>query len=97
MHHTNSCHDLEQLARQLDQATNSSRSKANLARIGFCIGDEFGDRLGGKRGMHHLDKRPTGDARHRCNITDDVEAQLVIECRIDCVRRVSQQKRVAVG
>jgi hypothetical protein len=96
MHHIDSRHDLEQFARQLDHTADAGRSEIDFARVGLGVGDEFGDRLGGKRGMHYLDKRPTGDARDRYNIADDVEAELVIECRMNCFRVVDKQKRVAV-
>src|SRR5215204_4082871 len=46
--------------------------------------------------MDHQDVRPTGDAGDRRNIPDEIEIQLVIQRRVDCVRRTADEQRIAI-
>src|SRR5262249_60880502 len=53
VHHVDSRHGFEQLGGHVGHASNASRGKADLGRIGFGMRYEFGDRLGRKRWMNH--------------------------------------------
>src|SRR5215471_18895925 len=90
-------HDLEQFGGHVGHGANASRSKVDLARIGFRMGNKFGDCLGRKRWMHHQDMRATGDTRDRCDIAEKNEIEFVVECRVDYVRRTASEERVAIG
>src|SRR5882672_10927530 len=46
--------------------------------------------------MDHQDIRPAGDAGDRRDIADEIEIQLVVQCRVDCVRRSAEEERVTV-
>src|SRR5262245_62765425 len=46
--------------------------------------------------MDHKGIGPAADAGDRRNIADEIEIQLVIQCRVDCVRRSAEEERVAV-
>ena len=68
----------------------------DLAGIGLGIGDELGNRLGRKRWIHHHDVRRAHDACDRRDVADEIEIELVVERRVDRVRRTDQEKRIAV-
>src|SRR5262245_14629259 len=80
----------------MGDAADAGRAKVDLARISLSIGDEFGDRPGRKRGVYHQDIRPPRDARNRRNTADEVETKLVVQRRVDGVRRTAEQERVTV-
>ena len=75
----------------------AGRRHVDLARIGLGVGDELGNRLGRNRWIHHHDVGHADDARDRRDVADEIEIELVVERRIDRVRRADQEKRVAVG
>ena len=69
----------------------------DLARIGFRIGDEFGNRLCWKRCTDRHDVGESDDAGNRRDVADEIETEFFVECRIDCVYRTAQQERVTVS
>ena len=80
----------------MDRAADAGRRHIDLAGIGLGIGDELGTRLGRKRRIDHHDERRTGDACDRRDVADEIEIEIVVERRIDGVRRRGHKKRVAV-
>src|SRR5215475_4795650 len=74
----------------------AARRHVDLARIGLGIGDELGNGLGWNRWMDLHDERRTGDARDRCDVTDEIKSELVVEGGVTRVRSGRQEKRIAV-
>src|SRR5262245_65697945 len=74
----------------------AARSIANLARIGFRVGDEFRNRLGWNRWRHYHYQRLAANARDRRDIAEEIEIEFVVESRIDRVGWTDQKKRVAI-
>src|SRR5262245_46126037 len=97
MDHIDFRDDLEQFGGHVGHGANAGRSKVDLARIGFRMGNKFGDCLGRKRWVHHQDMRATGDTRDRCDIAEKNEIELVVECRVDYVGRTASEERVVCG
>src|SRR5262245_21454816 len=67
-----------------------------LPGFALALGDEFWNCFGRHRRMHHHDE---GVAADRCDwrdVADEIEIELVVERRIDGVRRGRQKQRVAV-
>ena len=58
----------------------------DLARIGFGIGDEFGNRLSWNRWIDHHHERGADDACNRCDVADEVEVELIVKDGGDRVR-----------
>ena len=75
---------------------NAGRRHVDLARIGLGIGDELGNRLGRNRWIDHHDEGRADDARDRRDVADEIEIELVVERRVDRVRRQDQEQRIAV-
>jgi NAD dependent epimerase/dehydratase family enzyme len=73
MNHLNARHHLEQLARQMGWDSDATRTHVELSRIGFGIGNEFGNGLNWNSWMHHHDTGHTHDARDRRNIAEKNE------------------------
>src|SRR5712671_3835505 len=46
--------------------------------------------------MYHQDIWPTGDTRDQRDIADEIEVELVVQRRVNCVRRTAEEKRIAV-
>src|SRR6059058_1040502 len=46
--------------------------------------------------MYYQDVGPNGDARDRRDIADEIETELVVECRVDGVRGAAKKESVAV-
>src|SRR4029453_9949088 len=46
--------------------------------------------------MVHQDIRPAANASDRSDIADEIKVQLVVQRRVDCVRRSAEEERVAV-
>src|SRR5258707_11019202 len=68
----------------------------DLARIGLGKGNELGNRLGRNRWMYLHDERYANYAGDRRDVTDKIEIELVVECRIDRVGRTDDEQRIAV-
>src|SRR5262245_45360477 len=67
-----------------------------LAGIGLGVVDELGKSLGCKRWVDQHDQRHPEQSGDRCDVTDEIEVQLLVERRIDRVRSNAGKKRVAV-
>ena len=65
----------------------AGRRHVDLAGIGLGIGDELGNRLGRNRWIDHHDIGHADDARDRRDVADEIEIELVVERRVDRVRR----------
>src|SRR5262245_49136589 len=77
-------------------AYNGARRNVDFAWIGLSIGDELGDRLGRNRWMHHHDVGHDNNAGDRRDVADEIEVELVIECRVERVRRSGHKELIAV-
>jgi hypothetical protein len=60
------------------RAATADGRHVDLARVGLGIGDEFGNRLGRKRRVHHHDDRQTHDTRDGRDVANEIETELVI-------------------
>ncbi len=74
----------------------AGRRHVDLARIGLGVGDELGNGLGRNRWMYLHDVGRADDARDRRDVADEIEIELVVERRVDRIRRTDQQQRIAV-
>ena len=79
------------------RTADAGRGHVQLAGIGFGIGDELGNGFRRYRGVDLHDQRNALDPPDRRDVADKVEAELLIERDVDCILRVHQQQRVAVG
>src|SRR5262245_18643835 len=96
MCHIDLRHRLEQLAGQMSWISVASRRHVYLCRIRLGIGNEFGKRLGRNGWMHQHDQGSADHANHR-NVADEIEIELVIQCRVDCGSSVKPEKRIAIS
>ena len=96
MDHVDAGHHLEQFAGHMRPAANAARCHAELSRIGLGVGDELGNRLCGKRWMHHQNIGYPHDARDRCGVAEKIETEFVVERRVDGGRRPGREIRIAV-
>src|SRR5262249_31910474 len=78
-------------------ASNGARRNVDFAWISLGISDELGDRLGRNRWMHHHDVGHDNNAGDRRDVADEIEVELVIECRVERVRRSGHKERSAAG
>ena len=85
--HVDAGHHLEQLAGDMLRRAVAGRRHVDLAGIGFGIGDELGNRLGRNRWIDLHDDGHADDARDRRDVADEIEIELVVERRVDRVRR----------
>jgi hypothetical protein len=77
---------LQQFAGKVTPASVARRSQIDLARIGLGTGDELGNRLSWNRWIDHHHQRPADDTCNRCDVTDEVEVELLVEGRVDRAR-----------
>ena len=96
VNHVDAGHHLEQLAGNMWTRCRCRRRHVDLARIGLGVGDELGNRLAGTDGFTTMTLGIAHDARDRRDVADEIEIELVVERRVDRVRRNDQEKRVAV-
>ena len=68
-----------------------------LARIGLCQRDEFGNRLGRNRWADQHDIGRADDGGDRRDVAAEIEAELVVERRIDRARGADHEQRMAIG
>jgi hypothetical protein len=85
------------LARNVGPGAGATRRHVDFSGIGFGICDEFRNRLGWNRWVHHHDERRAYDACDRRDVTDEIEIELVVERRVDRVPCANNEQRVAVG
>ncbi len=69
----------------------------SLPGLASGIGDELGNRFRGKRRIHHHHVGRAHDAGDRRDVAEEIEAEPIVERRVDGVRRADHQQRVAVG
>src|SRR5262252_805212 len=74
----------------------AGRRHADLAWIGFGVGNEFRYRLGRNGWMHGYQKGPLDNPNDR-DVADEIEIQVVIESCIDCGSSIRAKKRIAIG
>src|SRR5262245_6186758 len=77
-------------------SSDARRPEADLARIALGVRYELGDRLGWNRWIYHHDEREVDEARDGRDVTEKIEIELVVERRVDRVRRTRHKERVAV-
>jgi hypothetical protein len=97
MNHIHSGHRFEQLAGEMGRESGAARRKIDRAWMGLGIGNELGDRIGRKRWIYQHDKRPADESRDRRDVADEIEIELIVERRVDCVRRIYKKERVEVS
>ena len=66
----------------------------DFARIGFGVGDELRNGLGGTDGLTTITNGNAEDARDRRDVADEIEIELVVERRVDRVSRVPTRRSV---
>src|SRR5262249_30731938 len=72
----------------------AGRGHIDLARIGLGIGDELGNGLAWERlGDHHA-KWGLENARDGGDVTNKIEFEIRVECRVDYIRWDGQKQRV---
>src|SRR5256885_10968485 len=74
----------------------ASRRHAELAGIGLCIRNELGEGFCWNGWMHLHNVGHTYDARNGCNVANEIETELVVERRVDRVRRTNQEERMPI-
>src|SRR6266540_4017088 len=79
------------------RASNLARRHVDLAWISLGISDELRDRASWNRWIHQHDVGHDNNAGDRRDVADEIEVELVIECRVDRVRGGGQEESVAVG
>src|SRR5262245_15338587 len=95
--HVDAGHDLEQLAGEMLRAPDAGRGHVDLALIGPRISDEFGNGLGRNRWNHLHDEGRAGNACDWCDVADEIEFEIAVQCRVPRVYRSDQEQRIAVG
>src|SRR5262249_22541997 len=74
----------------------AGRAHVDLGRMCLGIGDELRNGLGRERGIDHHEKGNNADTRNGRNIADEIEVEIVVDRRIDRVRRCHEEKGVSV-
>jgi len=74
----------------------AGRCHADLAWISLGIGDELGNCSSWHRWTHHHDEGLAVDARHRRDVADEIEIQLIVKRRVDRCCRADLKERVAI-
>src|SRR5271166_2617623 len=77
--------------------THAPRSKVDLARIGFRIGDELGDIVGRDRQIYLHDVGQAHCSADWSAVADEIERKPLVERRIDGVVRSDESDGVAIG
>src|SRR5262245_65293434 len=96
MHQVHPGHQLEQLAEDMGGSSDPTRRHGELAGIGFGIGDKLGNRLNWNRRIYLQDTGCTDEAGDRHDVADEIEVELVVECRVERVRRMDKEERVTI-
>src|SRR5580704_1489193 len=74
----------------------AGRRHADLARMGFGVGNEFRNRLGRNGWMYRYQKGPL-DNPNGCDVADEIEIEVVIEGRVDRGSSIRTKERIAIG
>src|SRR5215475_893081 len=80
----------------MGRVSGAARRKIDLAWIGFGVGNELRNGLGGKGRINHHCKRNAEEARDWRDVADEIEIEIVVECSADRVRGNHQEERIAV-
>src|SRR5207253_9650355 len=80
--HVYTGHHPEQLAVDVLRAADTTRRHVDLTGIGFGVSDQFGNGLRWERRMYLQDSRSAVDARNRCDVANEIEAEMVVECYV---------------
>src|SRR4029453_19636193 len=80
----------------MGRGSRAAREHAELTRAGFGVRDQLGDRSRRNRRVHDEDESVAGDACDSCDVTDEIEIELVIEGRIDGVWYATDEERVPI-
>src|SRR3954452_12671083 len=76
--------------------TDATRTVGKLARIGLGMGDELGKRSCWNRWMHRHDKTTAHQTRDWSDVVNEIEIEIVVERRINGIRRSGQQERITI-
>ena len=90
-------HQLEQFAGEMAGAADAGRPHIDPARIGLCVDDELGDRLGRNGRVDRENRRRLTDAGDRQHVANKVEVEFFVEGGVDRVREIGDEQCVAVG
>ena len=96
MNHVDAGHQLKQFARHVARRPIAVRAIADLSGVSLGMGDELANRRGRERRIDLHDVRYAANTRDRRDVTDEIEVEVWVERRVNCVRRGSQKKRMAV-
>src|SRR5712671_4304010 len=69
----------------------------DLAWIGLGVINELGNGLCRKRWIYEHDEGRAEDARDWRYVTDEIEIELVVECRVDRIERAGEEQGIAVS
>jgi hypothetical protein len=96
MDHFGAGHHLEHLAGEMAHRSDARRGHAEPAWISFRKRDEVVDRLGSNRWRDHHDIGRADDGSDGGDVAPEIERELVVERRIDRVRRAGQEQGAAI-
>ena len=86
MDHFDAGHHFEQLASNVVRRPATGRCHVDLARIGFCVGDEIWKGPGRNRWINLHDEGEARDFADRRDVADEIEIQSVVKRCVDGVR-----------
>jgi hypothetical protein len=95
--HVDPGHNLEQLTGEVVRAPAGRIRHVDSPRVSLGVRDELWNGLGRNRRVHHHDIWKAHDGGNWLNVADEIEIELVIKCRIDCVHRGDPKKRLTIG
>ena len=78
------------------RAAGAAGGHVDLACIGLGVGDELWDALGRQRRIHHHDHRDPNEAAYRDHVAQEIVIDVLVKRRVDGVRRIDKEQRVAV-
>src|SRR5262252_7454922 len=94
--HFHAGHHLEQLAVHMLRAPDAARRHIDLTGIGLGISDQPGNGLRWERRVHHQDPWSAAQARDRREVADKIEAEVVVQGRVERIDRRNVEQRGAV-
>src|SRR5262249_20765926 len=84
------------LARHMGPGPAFGRRHIELVRIGLSVGDEFETRRYRNRRMHLHDQSGAADTSDGCNVTEEIEREILEEGRVDRAAGRDHDERIAV-